>query len=136
MTEKAERYLALLAVSIAALILFTAFAAFAHDHARPDLTPWFKQLKSSKGYCCDGMDALHLRDVDWETKDGHYRVRVPKSGEDMAKAVAGETVETEWVDVPDDAVLDVPNKDGATLVWPLYGYMGVSIRCFLPGTLA
>jgi len=133
MSEAAERWLALLAVCLAALILFWASWAFAHDHEHPELTPWFKSLKSSKGYCCDGMDALHLREVDWETKDGHYRVRVPKNGEDMAKAVAGETVETEWVDVPDDAVLDVPNKDGATLVWPLYGYLGVSIRCFLPG---
>jgi hypothetical protein len=29
----------------------------------------------------------------------------------------------------------VPNRDGATLVWPLYGAIGVSIRCFLPGTM-
>lgn len=129
-------FLALIAVSVMVLILACASLAFAHDQHRPDLMPWFKQLKSNKGFCCDGMDALHLRDVDWETKDGHYRVRVPKNGADMARAVAGETVETEWVDVPDDAVLDVPNKDGATLVWPLYGYMGISIRCFLPGTLA
>lgn len=126
----------LLALGAAFFILLIMCAvAFAHDHARFDLTPWFKQLKSHKGMCCDGMDALHLRDVDWEVKDGHYRVRIPKDGADMAKAVAGETVETIWIDVPDDAVIEEPNRDGATLVWPLYGYGGVSIRCFMPGSM-
>jgi hypothetical protein len=42
--------------------------------------------------------------------------------------MAGATnVETEWVYVPDDAVIDEPNRAKATLVWPLYGPMGVSI---------
>lgn len=51
-------------------------------------------------------------------------------------AMAGATnVETEWVYVPDDAVIDEPNRAKATLVWPLYGPMGVSIRCFIPGTM-
>jgi hypothetical protein len=50
--------------------------------------------------------------------------------------MAGATnVETEWVYVPDDAVIDEPNRAKATLVWPLYGPMGVSIRCFIPGTM-
>jgi hypothetical protein len=138
---KAERDVAnlwLLALAVAFLVFVVMGAvAFPHDLARPELTPWFKRLQSHKGLCCDGSDALHLRDVDWErTKDGqHYRVRIPRRGEDMARAVQGETIETEWVDVPDDAVLEEPNRDGATLVWPLYGAMGTSIRCFMPGSM-
>lgn len=113
-------------------------AAKAHDAAHPERTEWFKSLKSHKGMCCDGFDALHLKDVDWETqnKDGsHYRVKVPKTKEDFERAALGEEVETEWEDVPDDAVVDEPNRDGSTLVWPLYGYMGVNIRCFMAGTM-
>jgi hypothetical protein len=35
-------------------------------------------------------------------------------------AMAGATnVETEWVQVPDDAVIDEPNRANVTLVWPL-----------------
>ena len=67
-----------------------------------------------------------MADADWETKDGHYRVRVPK---------AVSSNEMVWVDVPNDAMIKEPNKAGRTMVWPLYGYEGVSVRCFMPGAL-
>ena len=55
---------------------------------------------------------------------------------EASRAMAGATnVETEWVYVPDDAVIDEPNRANVTLVWPLYGPMGVSVRCFMPGTM-
>lgn len=131
-----RRWLLLIGACLAALLLLLGIHfAHAHDHERPELTPWFKQLKSGKGMCCDGSDALHLRDVDWEVKGEHYRVRIPKNGADMAKAAMGEQVESDWVDVPKDAVIDEPNRDGSTLVWPLYGYMGASVRCFMPGSM-
>ncbi len=131
----ANRFLALLILSLFALVIALGSMAFAHDHSRPELTPWFKQLKSGKGLCCDGTDALHLSDVDWKNEGGRYKVKIPKSGEDMARAVAGETVETIWVDVPIEAVITEPNLAGSALVWPIYGYMGASIRCFMPGAL-
>jgi len=34
---------------------------------------------------------------------------------------------------PDDAVIDDPNKEGTALVWPTYGYLGATVRCFMPG---
>jgi hypothetical protein len=43
-------------------------------------------------------------------KDGHYRVRLPKA------ITSNEIV---WVNVPDQAVIAVPNKAGRTMVWPL-----------------
>lgn len=91
----------------------------AHDHSRPGLDGWYQGLTSGKGLCCDGSDATHLADVDWESRDGRYRVRI----------------EGEWHDVPPEAVLDGPNLDGRTLVWPIKGYGGLTIRCFMPGAM-
>ena len=105
-------------VIVLALFLLHKPAA-AHDHQRPDLNNWFMGLKSTIGHapCCSGSDAEVLKDVDWESKDGHYRVRI----------------DGQWVDVPDGAVVDEPNLDGQTLVWPIRGYMGIGIRCFMVG---
>ena len=138
MTDRIVRFWLGVIVCSLVVLMVALGAALAHDHVHPELTPWFKSLKSHKGYCCDGTDALHLRDVDWETQnkeDSHFRVRIPAKGEDMAKAAMGEEVETMWIDVPDEAVVDEPNRDGATLVWPLYGYSGANIRCFMPGMM-
>jgi hypothetical protein len=95
-------------------------------HARDDgryagspLKPWFDSLKSGKGPCCSDADGSAVSDVDWESKDGHYRVRL----------------DGVWVDVPEDAVITEPNRVGRTMVWPLRGYLGVSIRCFMPGSM-
>jgi hypothetical protein len=97
-----------------------------HGHARDDgryagspLKPWFDSLKSGKGPCCSDADGSAVSDVDWESKDGHYRVRL----------------DGQWVDVPEDAVITEPNRVGRTMVWPLRGYLGVSIRCFMPGSM-
>ena len=51
-----------------------------------------------------GRRRLVVADVDWESKDGHYRVRL----------------EGQWIDVPDD-VITVPNRFGRTMVWPIKG---------------
>ena len=96
--------------------------------------------RKRRGMCCDGKDALHLSDVDWERqnkKDSHIRVRVPKDEEFFKRALAGEqNIETVWVDVNDNAVIDdIPNKTGVPLVWPAY-YADINIiwiRCFMPG---
>ena len=90
--------------------------------------------------CCDGKDALHLSDVDWgwqNKEDSHIRVRVPKDEEFFQRALAGDqNIETVWVDVSDNAVIDdIPNKTGVPLVWPAY-YPDINIiwiRCFMPG---
>ena len=75
--------------------------ARAHDHQHPELNSWYESLYSGKGPCCDGSDAKRVDDADWETKDGHYRVRL----------------DGEWVDVPNEAVVDGPNRAGRTMVW-------------------
>jgi hypothetical protein len=100
------------------------------SHARDDgryanspLKPWFDSLKSGKGPCCSDADGYAVSDPDWETKNVsasvHYRVRI----------------EGEWIDVPDDAVITEPNRVGRTMVWPIKGWGGMTIRCFMPGSM-
>jgi len=88
-------------------------------YADSPLKPWFDQLASGKGLCCSMADGESVADPDWESKDGHYRVRL----------------ENNWVDVPDDAVITEPNRVGRAMVWPIRGYLGLTIRCFMPGSM-
>jgi hypothetical protein len=85
----------------------------------PELHQWFEGLRSGKGPCCSDADGSAVSDVDWETKDGHYRVRI----------------DGQWVDVPDEAVITEPNRIGRTMVWPIRGYLGLTVRCFMPGSM-
>lgn len=105
---------------IVLVLLLTVHFAKAHDHNRPELNDWFRGLKSNSGaWCCDGADATRLDDVDWDTKGGHYRVRINGA----------------WIDVPDGAVINEPNRDGQTMVWPIYGPNGsIGVRCFILGS--
>ena len=93
-------------------------------YAGSPLKPWFDSLHSKRGPCCADADGMTLKEVDWDTKDGHYRV----------------FIEGKWWDVPDDAVIREPNRDGRTIVWPIYirspdGIRDIKIRCFMPGTM-
>ncbi len=114
--------LALVLASIGVIALGTV-AVQAHDdgrYANSPLKPWFDSLHSkSGGACCSNADGMALSDVDWDTKDGHYRVRL----------------DGEWIDVPTDAVITEPNRAGHTMVWPYYVQGRPVIRCFLPGTM-
>ena len=115
--------LRLLAATLVAGAIFAlaVTVAQAHDHGRPSLDAWFKALQSrAKAACCDGSDATRLVDVDWQSRDGRYRVRL----------------EGEWVDVPESAVVDGPNRAGPAMVWPVTGYGGLTIRCFMPGSMS
>jgi hypothetical protein len=103
-------------------IFFASFVApaLAHDPNRPELNSWFDHLASGNGLCCSMADGTAVSDVDWESKDGHYRVRL----------------DGEWIDVPDDALVTVPNRAGRTMVWPMPMIEGtIMIRCFMPGSM-
>jgi hypothetical protein len=121
--RRAGRLKAPLTICFAALLLgLTSHLGHARDNGRyagSPLKPWFDSLRSGKGPCCSDADGSAVSDVDWESKDGHYRVRL----------------DGEWLDVPEDAVITEPNRVGRTMVWPLRGYLGVSIRCFMPGSM-
>jgi hypothetical protein len=88
-------------------------------YANSPLKSWFDQLASGKGLCCSFADGFRVDDVDWDTQDGHYRVRL----------------NGEWIVVPDDAVVTEPNRFGPAVVWPYMNSDGqTQIRCFLPGS--
>ena len=88
-------------------------------YANSPLKPWFDRLASGKGLCCSIADGESVADPDWESKDGHYRVRL----------------ENNWIDVPDDALITEPNLAGRTMVWPMRFDNQISIRCFMPGSM-
>lgn len=105
---------------------------WAHDKhfaVSDNMKQWFDTLRSKKGPCCSDADGSVIKDTDWDTADGHYRV----------------FIEGKWLVVPDDAVIKEPNLYGPTMVWPIrsngqtYGYnvngAVVDIRCFMPGMM-
>lgn len=103
-----------------AVTLVVAFhgCARAHMPDRPELNDWFGHLYSGKGVCCSGSEATVVIDPDWDSVDGHYRVKL----------------DDQWIAVPDAAVIKEPNRYGPTLVWPIKNTNGEeTIRCFLPG---
>ena len=103
------------------MIFALTLLILAHDdgrYAADPLKDWFNGLSSSRGNCCSFADGQRVDDVDWDTNDGHYRVRLYG----------------EWVDVPNNAVVTVPNKYGSAVVWPYKSWDGkTQIRCFMPG---
>jgi hypothetical protein len=77
---------------VVALLVGLSNSAFARDdgrYANDTLKHWFDNLTSSNGNCCSFADGLSISDVDWETKDGHYRV----------------LLHGEWINVPNSAVV-------------------------------
>ena len=101
-------------------IFFASFVApaLAHDPSHPELNGWFDKLASGRGLCCSLTDGETVADPDWDSKDGHYRVRLDGA----------------WIDVPDDALTE-PNRAGRTMVWPMLFNGEISVRCFMPGSM-
>jgi len=110
-----------LSVSMLAASLVGSVAARDLDgrYANSPLKSWFDHLASGKGLCCSMADGESVADPDWESKQGHYRVRL----------------ENNWVDVPDDAVITEPNRAGRTMVWPIRYDGQILVRCFIPGSM-
>jgi hypothetical protein len=104
-------------------------SAALHARARPRSQPsgterMVQQTRFRQGAMLSFADGFVVSDVDWESKDGHYRVRL----------------EGRWIDVPDDAVITEPNRAGRTMVWPYAAVRGTDpprteIRCFMPGSM-
>lgn len=117
--ERVNVWLALLIVSLIVLTMAIFIHPLrAHDHTRPFLNDWLKGLQSKNNMlCCDGNDTDAIED--WETKDNRYRVKFRGA----------------WYDVPDSAIVDGPNKGGDALLWMNKGFMGMSVRCFMPGSM-
>jgi hypothetical protein len=125
MSKRAQDLLCRLGIfcSGCGLVVLLSSPALVRDngrYAQSPLKPWFDSLKSGKGPCCSDADGCAVSNPDWESKDRHYRVRQ----EDGL-----------WYDVPEDALITEPNRVGRTMVWPITGSLGRSIRCFMPGAM-
>jgi hypothetical protein len=107
----------LLVILVSQLVQARDRGQFANTNS--EIKAWFDTLRSGKGPCCSDADGTAVSDVDWESRNGHYRVRL----------------EGDWIDVPEEAVITEPNRVGRTMVWPIRGYGGLSIRCFMPGSM-
>ncbi len=109
------------AVLALCMVAFAPIPLSARDdgrYANSPLKPWFDQLASGKGLCCSFADGVKVENVDWDTQDGRYRVRL----------------NGQWIVVPDAALVTEPNRFGPAVVWPYQDAEGATqIRCFMPG---
>lgn len=106
--------------ALIALLIVFAFPAFGHDHSNPGNNDWMKSLHSTgKTWCCNGDDTDAIEDWDTAGPGGSYRVRFRGA----------------WFNVPENAIVDGPNKAGDALLWMNKGWGGLSVRCFMPGSL-
>ena len=80
----------LVTVVVLCMTVFVSGYVSARDDGRYTNNPlhkWFDQLASGKGLCVWFVDGFSIQDVDWDTQDGRYRVRL----------------HGEWIVVPDSA---------------------------------
>ena len=133
---------ALCMIGAAFIVLALALAgisqALARDvdgrYANSPLKGWFDSLHSGKGPCCSDADGTVVTNADWESKDGHYRVRITE--EWIRQHYGISSFKSDWYDVPEEAVITEPNLFGQTMVWPMLYPSGVVIRCFIVGSLS
>lgn len=108
---------------VIALLIFST-TAFAVDRGQyknvdPFLKEWVEGLKSKAApYGCCAINEGIPNPATWSA-DGKYHVKI----------------EGKWYDVPDDALITVPNKLGYAVVWYFKEDGKIMIRCFMPGTL-
>src|SRR5215471_4001809 len=61
------------------ITMFVPNQLYARDDGRFTNSPlkeWFEHLWSRNGLCCAFADGVSVQDVDWDTQEGHYRVRI------------------------------------------------------------
>jgi hypothetical protein len=117
LAQRRFAYVAILSTVLLFVLIGVCFAKEGDIHTASPLHDWFMSLKSGKGPCCADADGNVVKDSDWESKDGRYKV-----------FLGGE-----WVNVPPDAVITQPNLDGRTMVWPIWIDGKETVRCFMPG---
>lgn len=102
------------------VLVLVSIPALARDDGRYKNSPlksWFDNLRSKKGFCCSEADG----------KETEYDLRPASNGHGSSYWVP---VNGTWTEVPDEALIDEPNKFGRSLVW-LDSLQ--NIRCFIPG---
>jgi hypothetical protein len=89
----------------------------------PEVKAWASTLVNKlRQDCCSSADGWKPEEIEYDIAGSKYRVRI----------------EGEWYEVPDDAVIEVPNRFGFPVVWYYRTWdngirASVKIRCFIPG---
>jgi hypothetical protein len=85
----------------------------------PKVRQWFREQKSPKtgGYCCNESDGTYAEE---ELREGHYWTRFEQSN-------------GKWIPVPDEVVIQDPNRNGAPVAWWYLENGILQIRCYAPG---
>ncbi len=111
-----------LLLSVASTIDTSARDYGQYRNVDPAIREWIQGLRDKTGQgCCATADG-HPAEYEWDTAGSRYKVRI----------------EGQWYVVPDEAVIDEPNKLGYATVWywwswDIEGEKTYHIRCFLPG---
>ena len=106
------------AVFLTAILVGSAIARDDGRYAGSPLKPWFDSLRSGKGPCCSDADGIAIADP----------IGNPRTG----ATVFG------WMEngLLFRMMRSSPSRTaGQTMVWPVKGALGTSIRCFLPGSM-
>lgn len=130
-------------------IILTASSSFAREQYpgqyaqySDEERAWFRNQKSPKtgGQCCSEADGTFAEeDIRYDDKGvGHYWTRFTWN-----YYMDGHTVPTQsdWMQVPDDVIIQDPNRHGAPVVWWAWAGWGgidgitatVGIRCYARG---
>lgn len=133
-------WIAAACLAVIAFALLMHKPARAHDHNRPDMDMWFRSLSSvGRGPCCTGEDGIQVKDVDWKTDTEGCEVTTVGNEQDNPVGHMCVRLDKRWFLVPDRAIVEMPNRLGPAIVWPVwYGdsedaHKNLFIRCFLPG---
>jgi hypothetical protein len=121
---------------VALLMLFSCLAyareQFPGQYAQVDqkTRDWFNNqtIPGSKTRCCSDADGVYAEE---DIRDGHYWVRFVAKFTDQTGA-PGEA-EVPWMQVPDPAVIEGANNNGAPVVWWTFNDGAWGIKCFAPG---
>jgi hypothetical protein len=103
-----------------------------YAQVNPEVREWFQNQidPRTKQLCCSIADGTYAEE---DIRDGHYwaRWRI-NTWDDNGNLVASDKM-TDWIQVPDGAVITNPSPNGSPVVW--YGFTNGNpfIRCYVPG---
>ena len=125
----------------ALLMLAMAHLTPVHDQQmRQSLaSDWMANLSSKKGLCCSFADGSTVKDVDWQVSEGMACEVFPSDAQNHQSGKYCVRLNGKWWLVPDNALIEEPNRYGPAVVWPIYVAPGgealklIGIRCFMPG---
>lgn len=142
-----------IAIAACAALLLGSISAVARDdgrYARNPLHDWFDSLMSGGGgLCCADADGAVVRDPDWSAQGEGQECQHTTGGNEGSNYEGHYCVRFRnvWWLVPDKAVVIVPNKFGAAMLWAVCKNGAITgadeckeptselafIRCFMPG---